>query len=39
MFEVPALSPVISPELEILATLVILETHGLLAAAVPLPFN
>ena len=39
MFEVPTLIPVIRPEFEIVATPVILETHGLLAAAVPLPFN
>jgi len=39
MFEVPTLSPVTRPEFETLATPALLETHGLLAAAVPLPFN
>ena len=39
MFVVPTLIPVIRPEFEIVATLKLLEIHGLFEAAVPFPLS
>ena len=39
MVVVPAETPVTSPELDIVATVVLLEFHGVGVAAIPLPVN